>query len=163
MIREKFDEIIDLIFKEVRCYYGENLTSFIIFGSCGRGTPSPSSDIDILIVLKNAPRGRIKRIREFYENIEKRIEPYIEKLRDYEINTFLSPIIRTEDEIKLGSPLYIDMLTGIKIYFDRDNFFKRYLNSLEEELKKLGAEKKDAYWVYKKEVNKEEGVEVFQT
>lgn len=54
------------------------------------------------------------------------------------------------------------MLTGIKIYFDRDNFFKRYLNSLKEKLKELGAEKKDGYWVYKKEINKEEGVEVFQ-
>lgn len=163
MIREKFDELIDLIFKEVRCYYRENLISFVIFGSCGRGTPCPSSDVDILIVLKDAPCGRLKRVKEFYENIEKRIEPYIEKLRNYEINTFLSPIIRTEEEIKLGSPLYIDMLSGIKIYFDRDNFFKKYLNSLGEKLKELGAEKKDTHWVYKKEINKEEGVEVFQT
>ncbi len=89
MIREKFGELIELIFQEVRSYYGKNLTSFVVFGSCGRGILGPNSDIDMLIVLRNAPRGRFKRMKEFYENIEKRIEPYIEKLRDYEINTFL--------------------------------------------------------------------------
>lgn len=162
MIREKFDKLIDLIFQEVKDYYGERLTSFVVFGSCERGTPNPNSDVDILIILKDAPCGRIRRIQEFYENIEKKVEFYIEEIRDYNINTFISPIIRTEDEVNLGSPLYIDMLTGIKIYFDRDNFFKRYLNSLKEKLKELGAEKKDGYWVYKKEINKEEGVEVFQ-
>lgn len=164
MIREKFEQIISLLFQETKKYYGENLISFVIFGSCGRGTPNPNSDIDILIVLGNAPRGRIKRIEEFYNNIEKKIEPYLEELREYGINTYLSPIIRTEEEVKLGSPLYVDMLTGIKIYFDRNNFFKEYLNSLQEKLKILGAEKKeDGYWVYKKEVGKEEGVEIFQT
>ncbi|MBC7320037.1 nucleotidyltransferase domain-containing protein [bacterium] len=76
-----------------------------MFGSCGRGTPNPSSDIDILII-KDAPSGRIKRAKEFYENIEKKIEPHIEELRSYGINTFLSPIIRTEEEVKLGSSLY---------------------------------------------------------
>lgn len=39
---------------------------------------------------------------------------------------------------------------------------KKYLASLEKRLKELGAEKKeDGYWVYKKDVSKEEGVEVF--
>lgn len=162
MIREKFEHLISLLFQETKNYYGENLTSFVIFGSCGRGTPNPNSDIDILIILRNAPRGRIKRVEEFYNNIEKKIEPYIEELRKYGIDTFLSPIIRTEEEVKLGSPLYVDMLTGIKIYFDRDNFFKEYLNSLQEKLKAFGAEKKEnGYWVYKKDVSKEEGVEIF--
>ncbi|MCX7796629.1 MAG: nucleotidyltransferase domain-containing protein [bacterium] len=162
MIREKFDKLIDLIFQEVKNYYGERLTSFILFSSCGRGTPSLNSDIDIFIILKSAPRGRIKRIEEFYKNVKKKVELYIEDIRSCGINILISPIIRTE-EVNLGSPLYIDMLTGIRIYFDRDNFFRKYLNSLEEKLRKLGAEKRDGYWVYKKEIDREEGVEVFQT
>jgi len=162
VIREEFKEIIQLIFQEVNAYYGEILTSFVVFGSCRRGTPNPDSDIDILIVLKNAALGRIKRMKEFYDNVEKKIEPYLEKLREYGINTFLSPIIRSEEEVMMGSPLYIEMTVGVKVYFDRDDFFRKYLISLEKKLKELGAEKKEgSYWIYKKDVNKEGGVEVF--
>lgn len=163
MIREEFDKLIQTVFRLAKGYYGENLISFVVFGSCGRGTPNPESDIDILIILKEAPSSRLRRIEEFYENIEKEIEPYLKKLREYGINTYLSPIIKIKEEIKIGSPLYIEMITDSKIYFDRDEFFKDYLTSLKEKLDNFEAEKKDGYWIYKKNVGKEEGVELFQT
>jgi len=39
------------------------LVSFVVFGSCGRGTPNPESDIDILIILKEAPSSRLRKNR----------------------------------------------------------------------------------------------------
>ncbi|PMQ01426.1 MAG: hypothetical protein CBR30_06265 [Dictyoglomus sp. NZ13-RE01] len=160
MIREKFNELIELIYKKTKEYYKENLTSFVVFGSCSRNLPTPESDIDLLIILKKAPTGRIKRVEEFYLNIEKPLENYINDLRKYGINTYISPIIRTEEEVKIGSPLYIDMLTGVKILWDEGNFFSKYLSELKEKLEKLGAEKREGYWIYKKNVDKNEGVEV---
>lgn len=160
MIREKFNEIIELFFYKTKEYYKENLVSFVIFGSCGRETPNPESDIDILIILENAPTGRIKRNQEFYENVEKNLEDKIKSYKNYGINTFISPLIRTKDEVLYGSPLYIDMLEGVKIFYDKENFFLNFLKSLREKIKKIGGEKKNGYWIYKKKVDKKEGVEI---
>ncbi|MBC7194282.1 MAG: nucleotidyltransferase domain-containing protein [Caldisericia bacterium] len=52
MIREKFDELIYLIFEKTKSFYKENLISFVVFGSCGKGTPTNESDIDLLIYKK---------------------------------------------------------------------------------------------------------------
>lgn len=49
MIREKFGELINLIFEKTKSFYKENLVSFVVFGSCGKGTPTNESDIDLLI------------------------------------------------------------------------------------------------------------------
>lgn len=160
MIREKFDELISLIFEKAKEYYKENLISFVVFGSCGRGTPTNESDIDILIVLNEIKLNRLKRMEEFYQNIEKKIEDKIKNLKNYSIDTFISPIIRSKDEVLYGSPLYIEMLRGVKIVFDKDNFFSNYLKNLNEKLKELKYINKNGYWVYKERVNKQEGVEI---
>jgi predicted nucleotidyltransferase len=46
-------------------HYGERLVSLTVFGSVGRGTPRPDSDIDLLLVVKDLPVGRIARVKEF--------------------------------------------------------------------------------------------------
>jgi len=46
-------------------HYGERLVSLAVFGSVGRGTPRPDSDIDLLLVVKDLPVGRIARVKEF--------------------------------------------------------------------------------------------------
>jgi predicted nucleotidyltransferase len=86
-----------------RKMYGADLVSFAVFGSVARGTARPDSDIDILIVAKNLPDGRMNRIRDFTRN-----EGLIRKPPELK-NTFISPVIKTPDEVKLGSPLFWDM------------------------------------------------------
>jgi predicted nucleotidyltransferase len=160
VIREKFDELINLIFEKTKEFYKENLVSFVVFGSCGRGTPTNESDIDILIILNEIKINRLKRMEEFYQNIEKEIEDKIKNLKNYSIDTFISPIIRSKDEVLYGSPLYIEMLRGVKIVYDKDNFFNDYLKKLDEKLKELKSIRKNGYWVYKEKVNKKDGVEI---
>jgi len=93
----------------------------------------------------------------FYENIEKKIENEIKNYEKYNINTYISPIIRSKEETKYGSPLYIEMILGAKIIYDKDTFFRNYLKN---ELKKLKSFKKNGYWIYKERVNKNERVEI---
>ena len=160
MIRDKFNELINIIFEKTKDFYKDNLISFIVFGSCGRDTPTNESDIDILIILNEINFNRMKRMKIFYENVEKKIENEIKNYEKYNINTYRSPIIRSKEEVKYGSPLYIEMILGVKIIYDKDNFFKNYLKRLENKLNKLKSSKKNGYWIYKERVNKNEGVEI---
>jgi predicted nucleotidyltransferase len=50
-------------------FYGERLISIAIFGSVAKDRFRPDSDIDILIVAKGLPKGRIRRVAEFYGKV----------------------------------------------------------------------------------------------
>jgi predicted nucleotidyltransferase len=163
-MKKEYRDLIKKIFKEVKKYYGKNLVSFVIFGSVAKETTSPYSDIDLLIISKNLPDGRTKRVIEFIENIEKKVEKDIKKLRKKEIFTELSPVIKKPEEVKTGSFLFLDMIEDAIIYYDRNEFFRNYLNTLKEKLKRYGAKKVykkgGYYWVIKEDFNIKEGIEI---
>ncbi len=141
MLKEKFKEIEQLLLSELKSYYGERLVSAVIFGSVGRGTQTFESDIDLLIIAKGLPDGRMKRIREF-DLIEEKIEPFLESLRKEEkINTYISPVIKSPEEAIKGSPIFLDMVEDARILYDRDNFFEKVLERLKNRLKELGAKR----------------------
>jgi hypothetical protein len=39
--------------------------SLVVFGSVGRGTAGPASDLDLLVVASGLPDGRALRVRDF--------------------------------------------------------------------------------------------------
>jgi predicted nucleotidyltransferase len=163
-MKKEYRDLIKKIFKEVKKYYGKNLVSFVIFGSVAKETTSPYSDIDLLIISKNLADGRAKRVLEFIENIEKKVEKDVKKLRKKKISAELSPIIKKPEEVKTGSFLFLDMIEDAIIYYDRNKFFRNYLNALKEKLKRYGAKKVykkgGYYWVIKENFNIKEGVEI---
>lgn len=112
--------------------YGERLISLAVFGSVGRGTPRPDSDIDLLLIVKDLPIGRIARMKEFAA-----IETTLGMATKGCIE--LSPVFKTPEEIAHGSPLLLDMVEDTRLLFDRDDFFKSALENLKERLQKLGA------------------------
>ncbi|WP_143588960.1 nucleotidyltransferase domain-containing protein [Thermoanaerobacterium sp. PSU-2] len=156
---EYFNKILYLLKLACREVYGDNLISLVIFGSVARGTPSPESDIDILIVAENIPDGRIKRVQQF-NKVESLLENYIEKLRNLKIYTELSPIIKTPSEVKIGSLLFLDMINDAKILYDKNDFFSKYLTELSSNLKKMGAYKvgnnEKWHWVIKPDYKNDE-------
>jgi predicted nucleotidyltransferase len=46
-------------------HYGDRLVSVVVFGSMGRGTPRHESDLGVLIVADDLPRGRMARVEDF--------------------------------------------------------------------------------------------------
>lgn len=134
-------------------FYGERLISIAIFGSVAKDRFRPDSDIDILIVAENLPKGRIKRVEEFEENIENTLSGDIKMLAKSSIYPYLSPIIKNREEVNLGSPLFLDMTEDVKILYDRDNFFQNYISDLKARLNKLGSKKVffkgGYYWLLK--------------
>lgn len=116
--------------------YGERLIAVVIFGSNGRGTARPDSDIDLLLIAEPLPNGRVRRVEEF-EEVEKRFG----RLLPPELGAAppLSPVLKTPEEVGHGSPLFLDMTEDARILFDRGSFFARELDRLRERLAQLGA------------------------
>lgn len=120
-----FDELQNLC----RKVYGERLLSLAVFGSTGRGTARPDSDVDILLIVKGLSHWRMERVEEF--------KPIESALSD----VTLSPILKTPEEINSGSPLLLDMVEDAVILYDCEGFLQNTLNSLRENLVRLGAKR----------------------
>ena len=128
--------------------YGRNLVACSIFGSYARGTQTPESDLDLLIVADNLPDGRMKRVSEFTA-----VESM---LRDSDLaHIDLSPIIKSQAEADAGSPLFWDMTDYAIVLFDRGSYLQTLLNRVRERLRRLGAQRIQKgnawYWVLKKD------------
>ncbi len=108
--------------------------SLVIYGSMGRGTATPESDVDFLIVAEGLPKGRIPRVQDFLK-VESQLR------EEFDFHFELSPILKTPAEVQMGSPLFLDMTEDAILLFDRESFFERFLDGLRERLRKLGAKR----------------------
>jgi predicted nucleotidyltransferase len=155
MLKERFKEIETRLLSEIRHFYRERLISVVVFGSVARETQGFDSDIDVLIIAKGLPRGRIKRIREF-ESVENKVEPFLKSLKKERINTYISAIIKSPEEAEKGSPLFLDMVEDLKILFDKGDFFSGLIEKLRNRLNALGAKRvwkgSAWYWILKPDI-----------
>lgn len=95
------------------------------------------SDVDLLIIAQDLPRGRMNRVTEF-EAVEAAVAGEAEQARRQGVHTELSPILKTPEEAMAGSPLFLDMIDDARILYDRDGFFARRLALLRERPPQLG-------------------------
>lgn len=140
MLRQKINALVEELVKACTNHYGERLVTVAVFGSVGRGTPNPFSDVDLLLIVENLPAGRLQRVIEF-SRVESLLEAQLQELSQEGIDTSLSPVLKTPPEVLAGSWLFLDMVDDAVIYIDRGAFFQRYLDGLKKRLKSLGASK----------------------
>lgn len=107
----------------VRREFKDNLISIILFGSHAKGTSNKCSDIDLLIIVKEAPvywSDRVEPIRkckfDFYLRYKK----------------IISPIILTKKEMEYSAektinPLFAGIMTGFIVLLDKDNYFSNII------------------------------------
>lgn len=136
--QQVWDEVLSRLAEVCPTIYGERLVSLVVFGSVGRGTPRPDSDVDLLIIATDLPHGRLRRVEEF-SAVEDRLREALRAWRERGVSTCLSPVFKTPEEARRGSPLFLDMVEDAKILYDRDDFFSGLLSSLRERLAQLGA------------------------
>lgn len=120
---------------------GDRLVSIALYGSVARKEASSSSDIDLFIVLEEAPSGMLSR-RRLLDPVHESLTPELEKLWKQGIYTDFVEVIRTRAEAQKFHPLYLDMSQEAIILFDRDKFLESLLSSVKEQLKRGGAERK---------------------
>ena len=133
-----FQDLMAELRKQCALFYADRLVSVVAFGSVGRGTMRPDSDIDLLLVIDPLPKGRLRRVAEF-DAVERQMEPMLVGARIHGVHTRLSPVFKTPAEVCLGSPLFLDMTEDAQILYDRDAFFAHEMNRLKERLARLGA------------------------
>jgi predicted nucleotidyltransferase len=134
----RYDELLDRIGAELRTQYGDRLVACAVFGSVGRGTPRFGSDVDLLIVARDLPRGRFSRVDEFLP-VEARLESELTGGADPAGSIALSPLFKTPAEVEAGSPLFLDMVEDARILYDPAEFLARHLARLRARLQELGA------------------------
>ena len=132
------ETLLDALFAACREYYAVHLVSLVIFGSVGRGTPRPDSDVDILIVAEDLPQGRLRRADEF-RLVENALAPVLAELGAAGRAVELSPVFKTPGELAQGSPLLLDMIQDARVLYDRGSFFSATLAQFKARLEKLHA------------------------
>ncbi len=138
--------------KRAQDYYGEHLVTFAVYGSLARGVATAESDIDLLLIVEKLPQGRMPRIDAFTEHVENPpLKPISFANENYPLR--ISAIIKTPDEVKLGSLLFLDMTEHLKLLFDKGDFFAQYLDGLRAKMRAWGSEKRyrggGYYWLLK--------------
>ena len=135
---QRYDLLLDAVLAELRRGYGDRLVAAAVFGSVGRGTPRDDSDVDLLIVARDLPEGRIRRVEEFLP-MEARLERALQLIQGDGAPVMLSPVFKTPEEVERGSPLFLDMVDDARIVYDPEPFLAAYLDRLRSRLRELGA------------------------
>ena len=158
-----FDRLVKRLTEEALEVYGERLVSLVVFGSVGRGTPTWDSDIDVLLVARELPSGRMPRVAEF-ELVEQRLAEDMSRAREAGISTRLSPIIRTQDEMALGGLIFLDMVEDAKVLFDRNGFFSGFIREFKAKLEIMGSRRVFRagawHWVIKPDLRPGEVIDI---
>lgn len=142
---------------------GDNLTSVVLFGSVARGEAGPRSDVDLLVVCRDLPRGAFRR-REALAPVRERLQGDLDRLWAGGITTDVIEVIKTEAEARHVRLLYLDMTEEAVLLFDRGGFFEGVLAGLRRRLKELGSVRRRLgnvrYWDLKPDFKPGEVIEL---
>lgn len=158
-----FHHVLQALGAACRETYGERLKCLAIFGSVARGTPRPDSDIDLLLVASDLPRGRTARMEEF-QAVERAMSAALEAASREGVATSLSPVFRTPAELEQGGVLLLDMTEEVLLLLDDEKLLERRLDALRARLAELGARRVPCagghYWVLTPEWRPGDSVEI---
>lgn len=115
-------------------FFGQQLVSVVLFGSVGRGEQQKTSDIDLIIVLKDLPAGRYIR--------SSLLEPVFARMDQKGIFVPINCHLKTPLEAKKITVMYFDLPTDAHVLFDTDDFFRKIIDETKSRIKKTGAQKK---------------------
>jgi uncharacterized protein len=152
MSREPIERFFGVLAEQTAGFYGDRLVSLAVFGSHASGRAQRGSDLDVLIVLSEAPPRRRLRLEEF-DRLEARLAGALADLDQAGWPLDLSPVIRTRDEAEGFSVLYLDMTVDVRLLIDRGDFLRHRLDRLRARIEELGARRQPLdsgwYWVLK--------------
>lgn len=135
-----YDALLADVADACRRHYGNRLLSLAVYGSVGRGTPRPDSDIDLLLVATRLPDGPVARNDEF-RAVRTALAPRLAAVGAAGLQPELAPIFKTGAELKRGSPLLLDMTEDARILHDPDGCLRDVLDRLRRRLGELGSQR----------------------
>lgn len=138
MYAQAFEAIVQAISAACLHVYGDRLQSVAVYGSVARGTMRPDSDVDVLIVADALAPSRAVRMDEF-ERIDRLLVAEMSAARAAGVHTIVIPTLKTPEELRAGSLLYLDMTDQARILYDRRGLLRAYLDGLAARLRAMGA------------------------
>ncbi|MDQ7849174.1 MAG: nucleotidyltransferase domain-containing protein [Armatimonadota bacterium] len=148
-LSERLKVIAETYSEALKEGFADRLISVALFGSLARGEATPSSDIDLLVIMEELPRGRFAR-RRLLQVADQSIEAELAALHEEGIVADLCVILQTPEEAKTVRPLYLDLVEDAILLFDRDGFLAGALEQLKHSLRRKGARRlrlgKVRYW-----------------
>ncbi|MDP2766347.1 MAG: nucleotidyltransferase domain-containing protein [Candidatus Methanoperedens sp.] len=134
--------------------FGANLISLVLFGSVARGAAKTESDIDLLIILKDAPDSYYRRIEPV---IDIELKLWEEAFETTGAAPTFSSIVLSKEEAMENRNIFLDMIDASIILYDKNGFFKNRLKELKKRLLQLGSKKikledKTWYWSLKPDI-----------
>lgn len=145
-------QIINKFRQKLLARFKDNLISLVLFGSVARGTARKESDIDLLVILKDAPDS-------YYDRLKPVIDIELELRNDIEgMPPVFSSIILSMDEAKENRNIFLDMIDDSIILYDKNSFFKNRLVQLGS--KKVILDDNTWYWNLKPDIEAGEIIEL---
>ena len=120
----RMEKALNEFIEKLRDKLGTHLVSVVLFGSSAREDWDESSDLDLLIIV------------EEYDEIETiLIDICVGIVMDYGVS--IAPIIWDVEDlnanIKYKSPLFLTLLLGYEIVYDRSNYFRNKIRRIKKE------------------------------
>ncbi len=136
------EQWIDPIFSEsiasLRAKHDENLLSVVRYGSTTEFIKY-ETDVDLLLVFRKLPHRRER--HTFVSDWEDLVNSRLMLLKSEGFQLQLSPMLRSLEEARRWSKIYLDMTDHSVIYFDAGNTFRRILAGMDSWIKQHAASK----------------------
>ncbi|GEM_PF-1940330 len=132
--------ILRNIIQDLKSRFNEMLVSVIQFGSTAREMSKEYSDIDLLVILDNLDQSLKEKSELEFELSWDWQEKYNKK-----IDLILMSREDAVANFEVHSSLFSTLVLGVKIYFDKGQFFLNKLSSFLEEMKNQNYFYTDSY------------------
>ena len=136
--------------------YKDKLIAVALYGSVARGEAEPTSDLDVILVIEDPTSPYEKSTKRFILKVEDRLKDgkAFRNLVKSGLYPDLRPIILSRSEASMNRYIFLDLIDDAIILFDRNDFFKKRLETLKRRLKELGSKKVESkdggwYWILK--------------
>jgi predicted nucleotidyltransferase len=109
---------VDRMVQELHEAFGERLMAVAIYGSHARGTATPRSDVDLLVVVRGLPRDwkTIHRLEDEWAHQGSRLGKRFQVM--------LASPEDVEDSVEWAAPLMLEIYNSHEIVFDPNDFFR---------------------------------------
>ena len=138
----EYQSFLDYLVSLVQKAWGDQVVSVVLYGSVARGGAGSESDVDLLLILKEASPIYWKRLQPLNSIFrEMRRQPCWKELEAQGIFPSPSIIIFSQEEAGQNRFLFLDMIEDARMLMDQDGFFQGRLDVLKMRLQELGARK----------------------
>lgn len=120
----RMDRALNHYIEKLKNKLGNRLVAAVLFGSSARGDWDESSDLDLLIIV------------ERYDEIESfLIDISVEIIMDHGVS--IAPLVWDINDFEANilhkSPLFLTLLLGYTLRYDKNNFFRNKLRAIKKE------------------------------